>query len=185
MTIRNTFNIKKNNNLGTTMIELIITVAIVAVFFGAVVVAVPRCLEQYIMMKESSEALELTSIIENGLSTELGGAGKIHIDADRGLTYIKNKQIKYFPMAKGVTEDSNYEYELSIDTSGEEKVVKVTGKPKFYGALYDAGIYGNMTVEIILKYATAASCINTKITVFNAEGKSIAVTEKPIILYNR
>lgn len=173
------------NNKGTTMIELIITVAIVAVFFGAVAVAVPKCLEQYIMMKETSEALEITSILENGLAAELGSAGRISFNEETGISYVKNGQNRYFPIKKGVTEDTNYDYDIKLKIDGSERILRITGQPKSYGTLYDIGFYGNMTVEMTLDYVPGNDCINLQVVVFNSEGKSIATTNKPIILYNR
>lgn len=179
------YKIKKLNNVGTTMMELIITVAIVTVFFGAVAIAVPNCLEQYVMMKNTSEAMEITSIIENGLSTELGGAGRISFTADKGLTYARNGQIRNFPILEDKAGDSSKTSTIKVENKDGVSIMTVTGKPKIYGTLYDTAFYGNMTVEIIVTYKKGADCMNSKITVYNSEGESIAITEKPIVLYNR
>lgn len=61
------------------MMELIITVALVSVFFGAVALTLPKTLETYIMEKRISRGVEMTEIIENGIAMELGAASSVSI----------------------------------------------------------------------------------------------------------
>ena len=160
------------------MLELIMTVAVVTVFFGAVVVALPRCMEEYITMKKTSDALEITSVLENGLATELCGSSRVVFGGEReALNYVRNQELRYFPI--------NYDEgsEVTI-TSGDAYVMTVVGKPKIYGTLYDTNFYDDMSVEVVLTYVTDASSMNVKITVYDSDGLSLAVSEKPIILYN-
>lgn len=168
------------------MLELIITVAMVAVFFGAVTLAVPRCLEQYIMMKETSEAMEISSILENGLASELGGAGRINVDESKGICYVRDNLIKYFPIdAESAKTDDSYNCDMTVTKNGMDSEIVIKGQPKIYGTLYDTKFYGGMSVEMVLNYRTGADCINLKISVLSSEGKVIAVTTKPIVLYNK
>lgn len=61
------------------MMELIITVALVSVFFGAVALTLPKTLETYIMEKRIARGVEMTQIIENGIASELSAASSISI----------------------------------------------------------------------------------------------------------
>lgn len=174
------------NNKGLTMLELIMTVAVITVFFTTISITLPRVMEQYILMKNTSEALEITSILENGMATELGGAANFRFEEKyNGLGYEKNLQVRYFPLnAQKSEEDPDYGCTTTLVNTGSEHFLTITGRPKIYGTLYDGGFYGNMTVKIELKYKDGAENMNVKITVFDAEGKSICVSEKPIVLYN-
>lgn len=70
---------KRMANKGFTMMEMIVTVALVSVFFGALALAIPQNMETYILEKRLLKGVEMSTIIENAIAHEFGVASNIVI----------------------------------------------------------------------------------------------------------
>ena len=64
-------------HMGMTLLEVILTTALVSVFFTVVAAVMPAMLEQYIIMKKTAEAVEIAGVIEKGLASEMAYASEI------------------------------------------------------------------------------------------------------------
>lgn len=168
---------KKHNNKGFTMLEVIITVGIVSIFFLSISVVLPQSLEYYILMEKTSTALELTDIIENGIGMELAGASSIAFDESVGITYINGNEIRKFPANKDLSG-------LNMQVSPDVKSLKVTGRPYIWRSVYDDEMYGKYTASIILNQNIDTGKMNVTVTIFDEDNKSLCTTTKPIIMYN-
>ena len=168
---------KKLNNKGFTMMEIIITVAIVSIFFLSISIVVPQSLDYYILMEKTSTAIELTDIIENGLGMELAGAASIAFDDSVGITYINGEEIRKFPANKDLSK-------LNMKVSVDDKKLEVTGRPYIWRSVYDDELYGQYTAKILLTQDDNTGNINIKVTIFDENNDSVCTTTKPVIMYN-
>ena len=169
--------LKKVNNKGFTMLELIITVAIVSIFFTAIAYVIPEALEYYLVVEKTSTALELADIIENGLEMEMGGAASLAFDESYGVTYINGEEIRTFPANKDL---SNIDMQVDVDN----RTVIVSGKPYVWRSVYDDELYGDYSAKIVLDQDVDTGDMRIELTIFDGDGDQLCTSRKPVIMYN-
>lgn len=196
-------NVKKTskNNKGFTMLELVITVALVSIFFGVVVAIVPSTINEYIAMRKLASAMELTNLIENGIATELSSATSICFDEEKDvITYIKNKEQRRFPsnedktlLLEGFTtlnEIGRNVSEYPDGMGGKVSTIEVGGKTTDGGHVYvfnsicDDGIYSDFGAKITIIYVSATNSYEMLVCVYDENDEIICSSQKPIIMYN-
>ncbi len=169
----------QDNNDGFTMLEMIITVALVTLFFSAVAVVVPAILNNYVTMNKTNKALEMTTVIENGLSAEWAKAYQITMPDDSTkdprLSYQIGQYKRYFPVEKD-------QADTSITADSVNHTISVKGKPIIYGAVFDESFYKwGWTAEVVLKQDDTDYSV--KVTIYDEFNEIITVSEKPLIIY--
>lgn len=171
--------IRQKGNAGFTMLEMIITVALVSLFFSAMAVVIPTILNNYVTMNKTNKALEMTTVIENGIAAEWAKAYAITFPVDTTkeprLSYQVGNYKRYFPVEKD--QDGT-----STTTKYTDNTITVKGKPIIFGAVYDESFYKwGWTAEVILK--KDGNDYSVKVTIFDENDEIITVSEKPIIIY--
>lgn len=71
---------KKLNNLGFSLVELIIVIAIMAVLAGAIAPAVIRYIRKARASRATDEARTIVSAVESGIATKAGEDAELHYD---------------------------------------------------------------------------------------------------------
>ncbi|MGN0347883.1 MAG: Tfp pilus assembly protein FimT/FimU [Lachnospiraceae bacterium] len=206
---------KKDNkicqvNQGFTMLEMIVTVALVSIFFGAIAVAIPKNLQTYLMEKRLAKGLEMSTIIENGLAQEFGAASGISIVTTEDgtyLSYVKNVKNGDAMTTRQCWFPANYtEDDVTVSYSDEavhsntssslesqpgqpivftSKAIYLTaeGKPQIFQTILDEDFYDDMEAEITVYYDAAGNNMSMKVRIYDGEG-TVCTTEKAILLYH-
>lgn len=170
--------IRQKGNAGFTMLEMIITVALVSLFFSAMAVVIPTILNNYVTMNKTNKAVEMTTVIENGMAAEWAKAYAITLPntpEEPRLSYQVGNYKRYFPVEKD-------QEGTTITTDFTNNTITVKGKPIIFGAVYDESFYKwGWTAEVILK--KDGNDYSVKVTIFDEYNEVITVSEKPIIIY--
>lgn len=187
------------------MLETIVTVALVSVFFGALAVVIPKNLQAYVAQRRLTRAVEMTQIIENGLALEFGAASNILVvdDDESGIDYISYQVIAMDEDGNSVTNQhwfpANYKSgqvstnadvsgtAKNVNSQGEEftlgaKSLEADGKPQIFNFVIDDEFYKDMNADITVYYNEAKSLMSVKVRIYDDE--DICVTEKAIVMYN-
>lgn len=166
----------RKNNSGFTLIEMIITTAILGILLSAVAVTFPQWLNQYLFIQNESRAVEIMDIVAAGVGEELRFSKDRTIDDVNGLTYACGKRICTIPL--------NQE-ECTITYEDDELII--TGQPKIYGSIFDTGIYNDLYVTLTMKEETVAPgnvLMRTKIEIFSEGGQPLCSETKTTHYYN-
>lgn len=187
---------KRQFNTGMTMLETIVAVALVSVFFTVVATVLPATLEQYVLMRKTSDALTIASVVHNGIESEIstsyhpkfysleafenGGAtlpskvypsGNADMDiSDYGLRYTSKNHYHYFPENSGTSNnDTLYSYSYDYDPDSLEVTkysITCVGRPTIYGSVTDRGFYDKYFVKITVEYNKLNSTAISKVVVY-------------------
>ena len=202
-------NIIGQMNQGFTMLEMIVTVALVSIFFGAIAVAIPKNLQTYLMEKRLAKGLEMSTIIENGLAQEFGAASGISIvTTEEGtyLSYVKNVKngdamttlqccfpanytadnvtVSYSDEAVHSNTSSSLESQPGQPIVFTSQAIYLTaeGKPQIFQTILDEEFYDDMEAEITVYYDAVGNNMSMKVRIYDMEG-TVCTTEKAILLY--
>lgn len=170
-------HIKKIDDSGFTLMELIITVAILSVLMTGVVTTFPQWLRQYTMLKETSRATEIMDILASGINQEMKFSTS-RTWGSEGISYVNAEKLSTsLPIA---TDGCTITYE-------SDKLI-IDGRPKIYGSVFDTGIYDEMTVRLILSETERtrdnARVLQTLIEVYSDSGALLATETKSTMYYN-
>lgn len=164
------------NNKGFTLLEMVITVAIIGILIGSVAVIFPQWLEQYSLLKQTAAATEVMDVVASGIQDELSLSKERNWESD-GLTYERGDRISTLPIDN---ED------CSVSYGGGNLVI--SGQPKIYGAVFDTAFYKDMTVNITLQEEKRSRddlpVLVTTIEVYSAQGTLLAGETKTTFYYN-
>ena len=187
----------KNNNKGFTMLEIVITMALVTIFFGVVVVVVPSGLSQYISMMKLSDGIELTNVIENGIAGEFAVASSIYFDEENDvITYIKDHEQRSFPSNdddyvaiddNDVTKLNEVSRECTSYTDANSNIInQITagGRPYVFNTICDDGVYDGYYSKIKITYNQKHCTYEIEVEVYDENYDIICSSKKPIITYN-
>lgn len=211
VSLKRSRNRKKQFNTGMTMLETVIAVALVSIFFTVVAVVLPATLEQYVMMRRTSEALTISSVLHSGIEMEIGTSyhpcvyaveaaargdsitpskvypsGNPLVDVnDYGLVYTNKNYIHYFPQevnVEGANLTYNYTYDYNPDTFELTKYsITCVGKPEIYGSVTDKDFYDKYFVKATIEYDSEKDSATSKIVVYLDELLDEGVTYQAVL----
>ncbi len=160
------------NHKGFTLVEMIIAVAMISVFFTVVVAVMSRTLNTYVTMKEMTDAIKIADILGNGTVKELEFAQKISFGAD-GMEYSVNKGKSVLPLNN-----------TAPVTAYTDASVVVEGKPEIFGVVYDPEMYDNNSVKMqITQLSTRVLAVDIEVYSDNS-GDLLYKTRRTVYLYN-
>lgn len=160
------------NQKGFTLVEMIIAVALISVFFTVVVTVMTRTLNSYVTMKQTTEAIKMADVIGSGMVKELEFAQNIEFTAE-GMNYTVKKGSSVLPM-NGTATVASYTSDSIV----------IEGKPEIFGVVFDPGLYANNSVRLrITKAATQVLAVEMEI-IDDSSNELVYKTKRTIHLYN-
>lgn len=164
------------NNKGFTLLEMVITVAIIGILISGVAIIFPRWLNQYTLLKQTAEAMEVMDVVASGIQDELSMSRERTWSAE-GLGYVNGDRIGRLPLEK--------EKCTVIYTGGP---LVISGQPKIYGAIFDTEFYKDMTVRLTLQEQKRSRdgivFLEAVIEVYSTEGVLLCSETKNTFYYN-
>lgn len=164
------------NNKGFTLLEMVVTVALLSIVIAGVVVIFPNWMNQYDMLKETAAATEIMDVVASGIQEELSLSQERQWD-ENGLSYVNGDRLGQLPL-----EDSQ------STTSYTNGTLVISGQPKIYGAVFDTEFYKDMTVTLTLQEKERkrdnSVFLLAIIEVHAADGELLCSERKTIFYYN-
>lgn len=161
------------NNKGFTLVEMIIAVALISVFFTVVVAVMTRTLNSYVTMKQTTEAIKMADVIGSGMVKELEFADGIDFTAD-GMKYTVNRGSSVLPMNGTAT----------VSAYTDDSII-IEGKPEIFGVVFDPALYQHNSAKLqISKVAEQVLYVEMDIIDDNS-GDLIYKTNRTVHLYNK
>lgn len=178
---------KKTNNKGFTLLEVVITVAIISILFGGIATVFPQWLNQYIMLRQTARATEIMDVVATAVRDELIYSTDREW-TEEGLKYIRDTRMSTIPVN---TTDCTVTYlPGEADNNG---VITIVGRPQIFGTIFDENFYKDMTVRLVLEEKTRVrgtdgsmgkKFLQAQIEVFSAEGQRLASVTETVSYYN-
>ncbi|MBR1931377.1 MAG: hypothetical protein IJ833_07915 [Lachnospiraceae bacterium] len=161
------------------MIEMIITVGIIAVLTGSIAVVFPQWLRQYVSLRQIAEATNMVDVMASGIKEELQFSKNRTWD-EEGLHYVRDIRMGDFPL----NED-----ECTINYDEAANTLTVVGRPEIFGTVFDADFYGEMTATVVVENETRTrdnkNFLAVDIEIRNAEGQLMSSEKIAVNLYNQ
>ncbi len=166
----------KMGNKGFTLLEMVLTVGIISILIGGVAAVLPQWLSQYIMLKQTAAATEVMDVVASGIEEEMSFS-RNRIWGNQGISYVTGDRVCALPLKESPAEVTYADGRLVI-----------SGRPKIYGAVFDAAFYKDMTVKLTIWETKRARdgtvVLMTQIEVFSAKGQLLCSETKPTVYYN-
>ncbi|MCQ2521114.1 MAG: hypothetical protein MJ105_01930 [Lachnospiraceae bacterium] len=162
------------------MLEMIVTVAMVSIFFTVMAMTVPTIMNNYVEMKRMNKALEMATIIENGLSAEFAKSWNHQFSDDvndRRLKYNSGEYMRTFP----VELDTELTYK-SMSIPEATQYLSVKGQPLIYDTVLDKGFYDGFSAQITI-YKDNQGAFFANVQIFDENDVRVTVSEKPLTIY--
>lgn len=157
---------------GFTLVEMIIAVAMISIFFTVVVAVMSRTLNTYVTMKETTDAIKIADVVGNGTVKELEFAQKIEFGAD-GMEYSVNKGKTMLPLNN-----------TAPVTGYTDSSIIIEGKPEIFGTVFDPEVYDNNSVKLqITRMNTRVLAVDIEVFSDNS-GELLYKTRRTVYLYN-
>lgn len=164
------------NNKGFTLLEMIITIGIISILMGGIAFIFPQWLRQYTMLKETAAATEIMDVVASGISEELSMSQERNWTT-AGISYVNGDRISSLPLE---TEDCTISY--------QDGVLKISGQPKIYGAIFDTTFYKDMSVTLTMyeqaRSRDGAKVLLATIEVYSAKDVLLSSETRTIFYYN-
>lgn len=185
-----------NDNKGYSLIEVIITMALVSIVMSFLAASFSTTVKTFNRITRMTEAKSLANQISNGIVSELSSAKQLQIafkeNSDGVVTgrivYEKGDMLYQFPESGGeVVIDDGLE---APDGDGGDFYCQVVGKPVLRGAVYDVAVYGDYTVDVTVTFGDDINNISSlfvMVKVYEGEGADkvmLASVPQTSLLYN-
>ncbi len=167
---------QQKDNRGFTLLEMVIAIAIISILMSAIVFIFPQWLRQYEQLKKTAKAVEIMDSIASAVQEEM----KFSQDRSfgrQGLKYLVGERISAIPL-----DDAHCS--VAYDESSHR--VRIEGKPKIFGTIFDTAFYGDMTVLLVIweQDKEGESLLMTQIEVYSSEGNLLCSVTRPVVYYN-
>ncbi len=178
---------KKLNNKGFTLLEIVITVAIISILFGGVVTVFPQWMNQYLMLRQTAKATEVMDVVATAVRDEMVYSTDREW-TEEGLKYVRDVRMGTIPVD---TADCSVSY--APDETGGSGVITIEGRPQIFGTIFDDDFYTDMTIKLVLEEKERArgadgsmgkKFLQAQIEVFSAEGQRLASVTEAVAYYN-
>lgn len=168
-------NIKKNNK-GFTLLEMVLTVALISILIGGVAVVFPQWLSQYILLKQTAAATEVMDVIASGIEDEMAFS-RNRMWGPSGVSYVTGDRVCTLPLKNSQAETSYADGRLVIN-----------GRPRIYGAIFDTAFYKDMTVQLTMweskRERDGMPILMIQVEVYSDQGILLCSETKPTAYYN-
>lgn len=159
------------NQKGFTLVEMIIAVAMISVFFTVVVAVMTRTLNTYLSIRQTTNAMKTADVLGSGMVKELEFAQDIEFKAE-GMSYSVNKGSSRIPLNAAPV------------TSYTANSVVIEGKPEIFGVVFDSGFYEENSVRLqITRPEQRILSIDIQI-IQDGSNEVLYTTKRTVYLYN-